>query len=127
MANPFENTPLEPFSGGYYGARFQVQQYENGPVIEQSLFDYVENSLYKQTTSPPWARVGMNNSPYFQLSGEPGIPGNVLGLPRKFIKKHEVLDNGHTHWILLVKPGYAFMLSESENLQEQIEDTRSKW
>jgi hypothetical protein len=127
MSDPFENTPLEPFSGGYYGARFQVQPYDDGPVIEQSLFDYVESSLYQQTDSPPWARVGMSESPYFQLDGEPGVPGDVLGLPEEFIQEYEVLDNGHTHWVLLVKPGYAFMLSASENLQEQMEDTKIEW
>lgn len=125
--NIFENTPLEPFSGGYYGARFQVQAYDDGPVIEQSLFDYIEANIYEQTDSPPWARVGMNESPYFQLGGEPGIPGNVLGMPEDFIRKYEVLDNGHTHWIMLVKPGYAYMLSVSENLEEQLEDTEIEW
>jgi len=121
-AEAFKNTPLEPFSGGYYGARLQVQAYDDGPIIEQALHDYIEANLYGQTDSPPWARVGMSESPYFQLSGEPGVPGNVLGLPEQFIRNYELLDNGHTHWILLVKPGFAYMLSANENLQGQLDD-----
>jgi hypothetical protein len=69
----------------------------------------------------------MSESPYFQLDGEPGVPGDVLGLPKRFIQEYEVLDNGHTHWVLLVKPGYAFMLSASENLQEQMGDATIEW
>lgn len=121
-AAEFENTPLEPFSAGYYGAKLQVQAYDDGPIIEQTLHDYIEANLYGQTDAPPWARVGMNESPYFQLEGEPGVPGDVLGLPEDFIREYEVLDNGHTHWILLVKPGFAYMLSANDDLQEQLDD-----
>jgi hypothetical protein len=121
-SSEFVNTPLEPFSGGYYGARFEVQKYNDGPVIEQSLYDYVVSNLYQQTDSPPWAQVGMNKSPYFQLGGEPGVPGSVLGLPEKFIKEYDILDNGHTHYVMLVKPKYSYMLSVNKNLENQLED-----
>jgi hypothetical protein len=119
----FEDTPLEPFSAGYYGARMEVQAYDEGPVIEQTLFDYIESSLYQQTDAPPWVRIGMSDSPYFKLDGESGVPGDVLGLPERFIRQHEVLDNGHVHWLLLVKPGYAYMLSTSEQLSDYVDDS----
>lgn len=119
----FADTPIEPFSAGYYGARMEVQRYEDGPVIEQTLFDYIESSLYQQTDAPPWVRIGMSDAPYFKLAGEAGLPGNVLGLPERFISQHEVLDNGHIHWILFVNPGFAYMLSASEQLSEYVDDT----
>ena len=126
-ASEFKNTPIEPFSAGYYGARMTVQAYDNGPVIEQTLYDYIDASIYQQTDAPPWARVGMTESPYFKLNAEPGVPGNVLGLPEEFIAQHEVLDNGHVHWVLLVAPNFAYMLSCNENLREEISSIPSKY
>jgi len=121
-ASEFADTPIEPFSAGYYGARMEVQAYDDGPVIEQTLYDYIDSSIYQQTDAPPWARVGMTESPYFELDAEPGVPGNVLGLPERFIEEHTVLDNGHIHWVLLVEPGFAYMLSASERLEEKISE-----
>lgn len=76
---------LEEFSGGYYIATMDVQPYSDGPVIDRGLYDFINRELYYDSDSPVMMRLGLDSSTLFGVTGEPGVPRDVLAMPEELI------------------------------------------
>ncbi len=74
---------IEEFSSGYYRATMDVQEYEDGPVIERGLYDFINRKLYVDSDAPVMMRVGLDAGATFEVDAENDIPRDVLALPRE--------------------------------------------
>lgn len=92
---------IEDFSSGYYHADMDVQPYDNGPVIERSLYDFINQELYVDSDVPVMMRVGFDAGETFQVSAESAIPRDVLALPR------EMVESQHNSDVFVLKSEYA--------------------
>lgn len=90
-----------------------VQPYNNGPVIQGDMYDYLQLNIYKETTAPILFRVDFNNTPYFDVSSEYSVPSDVLALPQDMMDEMGITDTGAERYVYILKPGFAFMLSQS--------------
>lgn len=106
---------IQEFSGGYYSVEMDIQSYEDGPVIDRKLYDEINCGIYQNTDTPITMKTSMDNGIYFSVSPENGVPPFVLALPEKWVDNLDVLDDGRTERIYLVKPSYAYMLQQNVN------------
>jgi len=72
---------IEDFSSGYYRATMDVQEYDDGPVIERGLYDFINRKLYLNSEAPVMMRVGLDAGATFEVDAETAIPRDVLALP----------------------------------------------
>jgi hypothetical protein len=104
---------LEKFSGGYYRAQMEVQPFENGPAIEQGLYDIINRRVYDTTDAPVTMRLGLNSGPRFVPSAERSMPKDVIGVPKS------ILDESNTHPadtnvnVFVLKPQAAYRFNKT--------------
>lgn len=72
---------IEDFSAGYYRAVMDIQEYDDGPAIQKSLYDFINRELYLDSTTPVMMRVGLDAGVTFEVDAEGAIPRDVLALP----------------------------------------------
>lgn len=82
---------IQDFSNGYYRASMNVLEYEDGPVIERGLYDFIDRELYDSPISV-MVRLGMSESTRFAVSAERSIPREVIGIPSELVT-HEGVQN----------------------------------
>lgn len=92
---------IENFSEGYYRTLLNVQEYEDGPVIERNFYDYIDDYLYAGTDAPIMMRVGFEPGRHFDVHAESAVPRDTLALPPNMIdsrgeKNVFVLKADHT-------------------------------
>jgi hypothetical protein len=93
---------IEDFSSGYYRMMMNVQEYDDGPAIQDELYEFINKEIYLDSTSPVMMRVGLDAGQTFPVSAERSIPRDVLALPEElvdetgqssiFVLKSEYLD-----------------------------------
>lgn len=110
---------MEEFSEGYYMTEMNLQPYDDGPVIQGDLYDFIDRRMYSRTNAPIMMRVGLDNGPHFKASGEKAVPMDVLAIPRQWMDDMMV-DEGWQD-VFILKPRYAYLLSQSEKLGERFE------
>lgn len=93
---------FEEFSSGYYRATMNVQEYEDGPIIEQGLYDFINRNLYLDSDRPVTMRLGLDASASFTVGAESAVPRDVLALPASMTD-----DTGRKN-VFLVKPEYYY-------------------
>lgn len=74
---------IREFSGGYYHTQMNVQEYDDGPVIERGLYDFINKKLYLDESVPVMMRVGLDAGPTFTVDAEGAVPRDVLALPQE--------------------------------------------
>lgn len=105
---------MEPFSAGYYQVVMTIQPYEDGPVIERQLHRYIDESVYAQTDAPVTVRVGMEaGRPYFPVSGDPGLPTDVLALPTRWIDDMNLDEPASPQGVFILHPDYSFVVNSN--------------
>lgn len=114
---------IENFSNGYYKTEMSVQPYENGPTIEQGLYDFIERRFYTKTDAPLTMRVGLSEGPMFKPSGESSIPTNVLGLPLSEIEASNIHPSDDNVAVFVLKPEFAYMFNQTTALGEKFLDS----
>lgn len=92
---------IEDFSGGYYRVTMDVQEYEKGPVIEQGLYDFIDEELYSLEDVPVMMRMGLDAGPVFGVESESAVPRDVLALPQ------EMIDESGTTNVFVLKANYT--------------------
>jgi len=92
---------IEEFSSGYYRATMNVQEYEDGPVIERSLYDFINRKLYVGSDVPVMMRVGLDAGETFAVGAESAIPRDVLALPQ------ELCSDENESNVFVLKPEYV--------------------
>jgi len=92
---------IEDFSSGYYRATLDVQEYDDGPVIEQGLYDFINRKLYLDSDVPVMMRVGLDAGATFEVDAETAIPRDVLALPQELAP-----DTGDSS-VFVLKSQYA--------------------
>lgn len=107
---------LEEFSGGYYRTKMTVQPYEEGPVIDKYLYDFINREVYAQTNAPITMRVGLNKGPYFTVDGEGAVPTDVLAMPQEWIDDMDI--SGEAESVFLLKPEHSYFINQSVDLGE---------
>lgn len=93
---------IEDFSSGYYRAMMDVQEYEDGPVIEQSLYDFINRRLYVDSNAPIRMRVGLDAGATFEVNTETAIPRDVLALPQELCPDEREAN------VFVLKPEYYY-------------------
>lgn len=106
---------LDEFSDGYYSLQMRVSPYEDGPVVEQQLYDFIVENVYNNTNAPVWMRYGFEESPYFIVEGEPGIPHDVIAIPEDWMQEFEISDEFKREQFLVCKSDFAYILSQSSS------------
>lgn len=76
---------IEDFSSGYYRTSLNVQEYDDGPVIEQRLYDFINKRLYMGSDMPVTMRLGFDGGPHFVVDSEAAVPQDILALPPEMI------------------------------------------
>ena len=89
---------IEDFSSGYYRATLNVQEYDDGPVIEQRLYDFINRRLYLDSDLPVRMRVGLDAGPIFEVGAESAVPRDVLAIPEEIAPDSDVSN------VFIVKP-----------------------
>ena len=113
---------LEEFSGGYYRTEMMVQPYEDGPVIENGLYDLIDKTIYARTNAPITLRIGLAGSPYFKVGCESAIPTDVLAIPRKWMDDIQLHEEYKTHSVFVLKPEYSYLVNQSIVLKERFDN-----
>lgn len=113
---------LSEFSGGYYRTRMQVQPYEDGPVIESDLYDFIDQSVYARTNAPITLRVGLDSSPYFSVESENAVPTDVLAIPQSWIDDMRLHDEYGKENIFVLKPAYSYFVNQSIAIGERFDN-----
>jgi len=93
---------IEDFSSGYYRATMDVQEYDDGPVIERGLYDFINRKLYLNSEAPVMMRVGLDAGATFEVDAETAIPRDVLALPRELCSRADGERN-----VFVLKSEYA--------------------
>lgn len=101
---------IEEFSNGYYRAEMHVEPYEDGPVIEQGLYDHIESNVYAQTDANPLFRVGLDTQPYFMVGYESAIPIDTLGIPKAWFSDFGIDHTVGTVSVFVCKPEQSYYL-----------------
>jgi hypothetical protein len=92
---------MEDFSSGYYRTRMNVQNYDDGPVIERQLYEFINSELYDRSSQDVMMRVGLDATPLFTVSSEAAVPRDVLALPEEM-----GLESG-LHNVFVLKSEYS--------------------
>ena len=104
------NLTIEDFSGGYYRAEMVVQPYDEGPAIEQSLYNFIEREFYQDSDMRPIFKSNLNGGPHFKPAQESGIPPDVMGIPKGWFEDFGVDDEHSLTSIFIVKPNQSHYL-----------------
>lgn len=72
---------FEDFSRAYYRASMNIVEYDDGPVIEQTVYDFIDTELFEGADSPVLMRIGLDSGNRFTVSSESAIPRDVLAVP----------------------------------------------
>lgn len=113
---------LEDFSGGYYRAEMVVQPYSGGPVIEQSLYNFIEREFYQDSDMRPVFKFDLDGGPHFKPSHESSVPPDVLAIPEEWFSEFEI-DEQHTSTsVFIVKPNQSHYLRAAFGGQLSTED-----
>ena len=93
---------IEDWSGGYYRSRMRVTPYEDGPVIAQDVYNFINEELFVDSSAPVMMRLGLDAGELFDVKAENGIPRDLLALPEElfettgpknvFVLKSEYVD-----------------------------------
>ncbi len=113
---------LREFSGGYYSLDVDIQPYEDGPVIDSAVYDYINREVYSQTNAPVTMKLSLNNGAYFNVGAENGVPPSVLGLPESWAENFAEA-NGKLDTVFVLKPGHSYLMHQQNLTQQSIEDT----
>lgn len=71
---------IEDFSGGYYRASMNVQEYDDGPIIERELYRFIQHRLLGGAEDVI-VRVGLDCSEHFRVGYENAVPRETLAVP----------------------------------------------
>lgn len=112
---------MEEFSGGYYKTEMTVQEYSQGPVIENGLYDYINRKIYAQTNAPITLRVGMDKGPYFPVESEAAVPTDVLALPKEWMDDM-MINASDPKSVFILKPAFSYFVNQSVNQRSTFED-----
>ena len=110
---------LEEFSNGYYKAEMDIQPYEDGPVIEAGLYDFINRRVYAQTDAPITMRVGLDKGPYFAVSAEGAVPTDVLAMPQEWIDDMDIASRADSTSVFLLKPAHSHFINQSADLGDE--------
>jgi hypothetical protein len=97
---------IDEFSGGYYYTEMNVQEYDAGPVIEQTLYDFINRELYFDEDAPVMMRVGLDDGPLFAVEAESAVPRDVLAVPK------ELCSTEGESSVFVLKSEYANTIGE---------------
>lgn len=110
---------LEEFSGGYYSLDMYVQEYSDGPVIEEGLYDLINREVYSRTTAPITMKLSLDNGTYFNVDAERSVPTDVLAIPEEWVDNLDVEKDGRKRRVFVLKPGRAYtMMNDSVEFEE---------
>lgn len=112
---------LDEFSGGYYRAEMSLVPYDDGPVIEQNLYDFIDREIYGSTDAPITARIGLDKGPMFVLSAEGAMPQDALALPRDWLDDMRIHDTKGRHDIFVLKPAHSYFINQSVKLSKRFD------
>jgi hypothetical protein len=110
---------LEQFSSGYYRAQMEVQPFEDGPSIEQGLYDIINRRVYDTTDAPVTMRLGLSGGPRFVPSAERSIPKDVIGVPESILKESDTHPADSNVNVFVLKPKAAYRFNKSMDPQAQ--------
>jgi len=96
---------IEDFSGGYYRKVMDVQEYDDGPVIERELYDFIHSEVYTDPTAPVMMRIGLDPGKVFSVDSETVMPRDVLAVP-----PHLANETGETN-VFILKSEYTNSVS----------------
>lgn len=101
---------LEEFSGGYYKAEMVAQPYGDGPSIEKSFYDFLNQRFYQNADTEPIFKFGLNEGSHFKPSADPSLPPDVLAIPQEWFDDEPIDDDSKMHSIFIVKPEQSYYL-----------------
>lgn len=113
---------IQEFSGGYYRAEMTVQPLEDGPAIEQGLYDFIDRKIYHKTDAPLTIRVGLDGGTHIRPSSENAMPTDVLAMPPELCDKVGVHPSAEDVGVFILKPAHAYLFNSSDtSLEEDFE------
>lgn len=97
------NIRIEDFAGGYYRTQLVPQPYDDGPVIESSLYRILEQNFYQDFDMDPVFKTSINGGNYFKPAPEHAIPPETIALPDELYEQIAEPD-GTPSSFYIVKP-----------------------
>jgi hypothetical protein len=91
---------IEDFSSGYYRADMVVQAYDDGPVIERGLYNFITDELFFED-SPLMMRLSLSSEALFDVQSESSVPRDVLAVPEEIIAERGAQS------VYILKPEYS--------------------
>jgi len=110
---------INEFSGGYYRAKMSVQPFEDGPSIEQGLYNLIEQKIYENTNAPITMRLGLNKGPRFTPSTEISMPQDVVGVPQSVLDNSDIHPSDDNVNVFILKPDAAYRFNKTMDASEQ--------
>lgn len=92
---------IKDFSDGYYWAEMDVQEYSDGPVIQDEVYKFINRTIYLGSHAPVTMRIGLDAGEHFTVEAESAVPREVLAAPEHLI------DEGDDSEVFLMKPNLA--------------------
>lgn len=115
---------FEDFSSGYYRVEMTVAPYDQGPTVQNDVYDYIERQHYTQTNANPLFRLGLDGNPYFTPKREAAIPSDHIGVPTSWFADNTMAPTYDECEVFVLKPSYAYMIEQAKHLGEYF-DPRS--
>jgi len=97
---------IREFSSGYYHTTMDVQEYDDGPLIDKRLYKFINEEIYLDSDAPVMMRLGLDEGPLFSVNPGDVIPRDVLALPPEISN-----DAGKTS-VFVLKSQYADTVGE---------------
>lgn len=115
-------TSIHDFSPAYYITTLTVAPYDNGPVIERGLHEFIDSELYARTDAPVMLRLGLDGEPYFEPDVEGAIPSDHLGIPSEWLSE-DVQSTAYVERdVFICKPSQSYLLNERNSVVSRIGD-----
>lgn len=83
---------IDDFSAGYRRMTMNVQSYNDGPVIQTGLHDFINYELVESNNSGVVMRLGLDASAHFRVGAESAVPTDVLALPDEMFETDGIQD-----------------------------------
>lgn len=104
---------VEDFSSGYYKVDMYVVPYDDGPVMQHRIHEYIAKKLYDSVNAPLMFRLGLDGNPYFSVDTESAIPVDRMAIPHEWFADNRMSDTMKERPVYILKPEYTEMLNES--------------
>ena len=89
-----------------------VQPFEDGPAIEQGLYDLLNRKLYSNTDAPVTMRLELDTGGQFVPQAEGAMPTDVIGMPTDILDSMGIHPSAEDVSVFILKPKNAYQFHQ---------------